>query len=256
MCVCVFANCALAVLMFNKNRDKQTQNITVPSPMHPLPNRIRSTVQGWTIATRRSHCNNPGGGPLQLGGTSATVQRVDRCNSEGPLQQSGGGPLQIGRAIATVQGVDRCNSEGSSQQSSSPAGGPLPLGGAIATVQGVDRCNSEEALQQSSGWTVATRRDHRTSPGSGLELELLQSIPTPTQQQMQFIIITHYCMCTCRPCKHAYALMARYPFVERISIEAPRKHYATPPIRRQAISPHSHHGSWCTGRVSCCYRAQ
>ena len=39
------------------------------------------------------------------------------------------------------------------------------------------------------GWTVATRRGHRNSPGSGLELELLQSIPTPTQQQMQFIMI-------------------------------------------------------------------
>ena len=180
--------------------------------------------KGWTVATRRDHCKSPG---------------ADRCKSEGPLQRS------RGSTVATRRG-----------HRNSPAGGPLPLGGAIATVQGVDRCNSEEALQQSSGWTVATRRDHRTSPGNGLELELLQSIPTPTQQQMQFIIITHYCMCTCRPCKHAYALMARYPFVERISIEAPRKHYAPPPIRRQAISPHSHHGSWCTGRVSCCYRAQ
>jgi len=165
MCVCGFANCALAVLMFNKNRAKQTQNITVPSPLRPLPNRIRSTVQGvnhcnsekplqqsrgWSVATRRDHCNSPRGGPLQLGGAIATVRGRTVANRKGHCNGPGGRPLQLGGVIATVQRVDRCHSEGPSQQSrgwtvatrrghcNSPAGGPLQLGGAIATVQGVD----------------------------------------------------------------------------------------------------------------------
>ena len=84
------------------------------------------------------------------GGTVATVQGVDRCNSPGggPLQQSRGWAVANSPEGAMVQGVDRCNS---------PGGGPLQQSRwwTVATAEGVDRCRQSRRCN-SQGWTVAT----------------------------------------------------------------------------------------------------
>jgi len=130
----------------------------------------------------------------------ATVQEVDRCNPDVPLQQCRGRPVAAQK--------DHCNSSES---------GPL---------QPRETLLSRKALQQSKGWTVAPQRGHcNNSVGGPLQprgaLATIQRVDCYGLLQPRRALATIQGVDRCNPQDLHYLATMCSPFWNNILVQIP-----------------------------------